>query len=218
MLSLIFDCDGVLVDSEKLSCTSWLPVLARCGLYAELSEIEQFVGKSDGAVLEHFRRQTDRPLSDELVDEREREYFDLAAGRLRPFPGLLEALETLRERGTRLAVASSGRPDKIHFNLTQAKVSEFFEVVCSATEVERGKPAPDLFLEAATRLGVQPESCAVVEDSLFGVRAARAASMTAIAFCSSYTAEQLRDAGAHHVFESYSELIPLLNRVGRSAA
>ncbi len=218
MLSLIFDCDGVLVDSEKLSCTAWLPVLARRGLYVELSEIERFVGKSDRAVLEHFRATTERPLPDQLIDEREREYFDLAAGRLRPFPGLLKALEALRGRGTRLAVASSGRPDKIRFNLKQAKLSEFFDVVCSVTQVQRGKPAPDLFLEAAAQFGVQPESCIVVEDSVFGIQAARAAKMTAIAFSSSHTSEQLREAGAHHVFGAYAELLPLLDRVSRSAA
>jgi HAD superfamily hydrolase (TIGR01509 family) len=218
MLSLIFDCDGVLVDSEKLSCASWLPVLARRGLYAELSEIEKFVGKSDQAVLEHFRTQTKRPLPDELVNEREREYFDLAAGRLRPFPGLLAALEALRGRDSRMAVASSGRPEKIRFNLSQAELSAFFDVICSVTQVRRGKPAPDLFIEAARQLGVRPDSCVVIEDSIFGIQAARAAEMTAIGFCSSYTAEQLRSAGAHHVFGSYADLLPLLERVGRSAA
>jgi len=218
MLSLIFDCDGVLVDSEKLSCTAWLPVLARRGLYAELSEIEQFVGKSDQAVLEYFRARTDRPLPDELVEEREREYFDLAEGRLRAFPGLPQTLGVLRERAIRLAVASSGRPEKIRFNLTQGKLTEYFDVVCSATQVRHGKPAPDLFLETAKQLGVQPESCVVIEDSLFGVQAARAANMTAIGFCSSYAARELRDAGAHHVFESYADLMPVLDRVSRSAA
>jgi HAD superfamily hydrolase (TIGR01509 family) len=218
MLSLIFDCDGVLVDSEKLSCASWLPVLARRGLYAELSEIEQFIGKSDRAVLEHFRARTERPLPNDLIDEREREYFDLAAGHLRPFAGLVKVLEALRERDSRLAVASSGRPEKIRFNLSQAKLSDFFHAVCSATQVQRGKPAPDLFLEAAAQLGAQPESCIVIEDSVFGIQAARAARMTTIAFCSSHTSEQLRDAGAHHVFGSYADLLPLLDRVRRPAA
>ena len=218
MLALLFDCDGVLVDSERLSCTAWLPVLARRGLYAELDEIEAFIGKSDQAVLEHFRCRADRPLPDELVSEREREYFDLAAGRLRPFPGVVKTLEALRNRGARLAVASSGRPEKIHFNLTQARLAGFFDVVCSVTQVPQGKPAPDLFLEAAAQLGVCPETCIVVEDSIVGVQAARAASMTAMAFASSHSAEQLRNAGAHHVFETYAEFIPLLDGIDRSVA
>jgi len=218
MLSLIFDCDGVLVDSEQLSCMAWLPVLARQCLHAELSDIEPFVGRSDRALLEHFRSRTERPLPDQLIAEREREYFELAAGQVRAFPGLVEALDVLRERRARLAVASSGRPEKIRFNLSQAGLTEYFEVVCSVTQVPRGKPAPDVFLEAAAKLGVRPESCVVIEDSLFGIQAARAAEMTAVGFCSSYRADQLLGAGAQHVFESYAELIPLLDEVSSSAA
>jgi len=85
------------------------------------------------------------------------------------------------------------------------------------TQVQRGKPAPDVFLEAAARLGAPPESCAVIEDSRFGIQAARAAEMTAIGFCSTYPADQLREAGAQYVFESYADLVPLLDEVSRSA-
>jgi len=216
MQPLVFDGDGVLVDSEKLSCEAWLPVLARQGVHIALSEMDQFVGRSDRAVLEHHRRRTGRPLPDELIAEREREYFELAAGRVRPFPGLLDALAALRGRGARLAVASSGRPEKIRFNLSQAGLAEYFEVMCSVTQVKRGKPAPDVFLEAATQLGVRSESCVAIEDSRFGIQAARAAGMTAIGFCSTYPADQLREAGAQYVFESYVDLVPLLDEVSQS--
>ena len=218
MHPIIFDCDGVLVDSEKLSCAAWLPVLARRGLYAELAEIEQFVGKSDQAVLEHFRAKSRRPLPDALIDERVQQYFELAEDTLRPFPGLVEVLEQLQRRGVPCAVASSGRPAKIEFNLARSGLTRFFEVVCSATQVERGKPAPDLFLKAAEQLAVPPDRCLVIEDSVFGIQAARAANMTAVGFTSSYPGDVLREAGAQTVFSSYRELLGVLDALGRPAA
>ncbi len=218
MLGVIFDCDGVLVDSERMSCGSWLPVLARHGIEADIRQIEPFIGKSDRAVLNHFRLQSGLCLGDELLEERQAEYFQAARGRLRPFPGVIAVLEELRVRRVPMAVASSGRPQKIRFNLEQAGLTEFFDVAVSSVEVERGKPAPDLFLLAASRLGLGPEQCAVVEDSVFGVRAARAAGMLTLGYTSSYPASVLREAAAHHVFGDYAALLPLLALDGADAA
>jgi HAD superfamily hydrolase (TIGR01509 family) len=218
MQSIIFDCDGVLVDSEKLSCAAWLPVLARRGLYAELAEIEQFVGKTDMEVLEYFRAKSRRRLPDVLIDERLQQYFELTQGTLRPFPALVPVLEELQRRAVPCAVASSGRPAKIDFNLAHAGLARFFEVVCSVTQVQRGKPAPDLFLLTAEQLGAPPGRCTVIEDSIFGIQAARAASMTAIGFTSSHSAAVLREAGAQAVFTSYRELLDLLDTLNRPAA
>jgi HAD superfamily hydrolase (TIGR01509 family) len=210
VLGIIFDCDGVLVDSERMSLASWLPVLARHGIRAEIGQIEPFIGKSDRAVLDHFRRLSGMPLGDELLEERQAEYFRAARGNLRVFPGVVAVLERLRARGVPMAVASSGRPQKIHFNLEQGRLMEFFDVVVSSLEVERGKPAPDLFLLAARRLGLDPEQCAVVEDSIVGIRAARSARMLTFGFTSSYSATMLREAAADYVFDHYEALLPLL--------
>ena len=208
---MIFDCDGVLVDSEKLSCGAWLPVLARRGIHVELAEIERFIGKSDRAVLEHINQAYAAGLDETVIAEREEQYIASARGRLRAFPGLHEALRQLQRRGAPLAVASSGRPTKIRFALDEVAIASFFPVVCSVSEVARGKPAPDLFLLAATRLGLPPESCAVIEDSVFGVQAARAAGMAPIGFTSSTTAAALHEAGAVQVFGDYSELLAVLD-------
>ena len=210
VLGIIFDCDGVLVDSERMSLASWLPVLARHGIPAVIAQIEPFIGKSDRAVLDHFRRLANVPLGDELLEERMAEYFRAARGNLRVFSGVLAVLEQLRAAGVRMAVASSGRPQKIHFNLEQARLTEFFAVVVSSVEVARGKPAPDLFLLAARRLGLAPGQCAVVEDSVFGVQAARSAGMLTFGYTSSYPATVLREAAAHYVFDDYAALLPLL--------
>jgi HAD superfamily hydrolase (TIGR01509 family) len=218
VLGVIFDCDGVLVDSERMSCASWLPVLARHGIGADIQQIEPFIGKSDRAVLDHFRRLSGISLGDELLEERQAEYFRAAQGNLQPFPGVVAVLEELRAQQAPLAVASSGRPQKIRFNLEQAGLTEFFDVVVSSVEVERGKPAPDLFLLAASRLGLGPEQCAVVEDSVFGVQAARSAGMLTLGYTSSYPASVLREAAAHHVFGDYAALLPLLALDGADTA
>ncbi|MCC7264321.1 MAG: HAD family phosphatase [Candidatus Latescibacteria bacterium] len=206
---LIFDCDGVLVDSEKLSCGAWLPVLRRHGVAVELPDIEAFIGQSDKAVVAHFQARGAVLPADILV-EREQAYFELARGRLQSFSGLREALEALQQRRFPMAVASSGAPAKIAFSLSEVGLLEFFPIRCSAIEVQRGKPAPDLFLLAASRLGLTPQTCAVVEDAVPGLEAARAAGMKAIGFPSSHPEALLRQAGAQVVIGSYAELLAQL--------
>jgi len=202
---LIFDCDGVLVDSEPFSCGAWLPVLRRRGIEVELSDIQAFIGRSDQAVLEHYRGRGAQ-FPPDILEEREQEYFALARGRLQSFAGLREVLEELRGRGMPLAVASSGSPAKVRFSLEEVGLLEFFPIRCSAAEVARGKPAPDLFLLAARLLGIAPETCAVVEDAVPGLQAARAAGMKAIGYPSSHPDAVLRAAGAEVVLGAYGEL------------
>ena len=212
MRAIIFDCDGVLVDSEQWSCRAWLPLLAARGINAELADIEVFIGRSDQAVLDHFSQLSGQTLdATAIIPERERQYFDLAKGRLSSFAGLKTVLSTLSERQIPIAVASSGGPDKIRFSLAETGLSSFFDIICSATQVRHSKPAPDLFLLAANALGIQPQDCAVIEDSVPGIQGALAAQMGAVGFTSSHSASILQKAGAHHLFSSYKDLIPLLD-------
>ena len=210
MVSVIFDCDGVLVDSEKLSCGAWLPVLRRRGIEVELADIEVFIGRSEQDVLDHFQEKAGATLGGDPISEKEEEYFRSARGTLERFPGLRAVLQLLREEGTPVAVASSGRPDKIRFSLEQVELTPFFPIICSATEVVRGKPHPDLFLLAAERLATPASACWVIEDSVPGIQAALAAGMPTIGFTSSYDAPVLLKAGAQHIFDHYRELPELL--------
>lgn len=214
MLGFIFDCDGVLVDSEALSCGAWLPVLRRRGIAVEFDDILPFIGKSDQALREHFSRQSGLVLESDAADEWQAQYFASALGRLASFPGLVELLEVLERRHAKLAVASSGPPAKICFNLEQAGLASRFGVVVSRVEVAQGKPAPDLFLLAAERLGLSPTDCAVVEDSVYGIQAARRAGMLALGFASSHSAAVLHEAGAHAVFDDYAALVAWVSRDG----
>jgi len=206
MHAIIFDCDGVLVDSEALSCGAWLPVLGRRGIAVELIEILPFIGKSDQALREHFARQSGLDLGLDATAEWQAEYFASAAGKLATFPGLQALLGYLEGKRIGLAVASSGSPEKIRFNLEQAQLASRFPVVVSRVDVTAGKPAPDLFLLAAERLAVRAADCAVVEDSVYGVAAARRAGMLALGFSSSHSEQMLLDAGAQHVFGDYVAL------------
>jgi len=105
-----------------------------------------------------------------------------------------------------MAVASSGPHAKIRFSLAQAGIDSFFDILCSATEVVHGKPAPDLFLLAAERLGIAPADCAVIEDSVPGLAGAAAAGMRPLGFTSNHAAEILLQAGAETTFEDYKQL------------
>lgn len=204
-LALIFDCDGVLVDSEPLSCGAWLPVLARRGIAATLFEIEAFIGKSDSAVVEYFEGRYPGLLGGDIIAEREAEYAATASEKLRAFPGIREILIELNSNSVELAVASSARPTKIDFNLKTTGLEELLKIRCSAVEVAHGKPAPDLFLLASSRLNCPANRAIVVEDSLPGIVAARSAGMQVIGFASSHRRSALLEAGATCVIETYSE-------------
>ena len=190
MYAVIFDVDGVLVDSEALSCGAWLPVLRRRSIAVRLADIEGFIGQSDGAVLDHFRERHPAVDLGDRPDRRE------GAGvlRCRPRP---PAELSRAEAGAATAPGRGRCPwpspppaaiGKIRFSLRTAGLEGFFDVVCSASDVARGKPAPDLFLRAAGLLGAEPGNCSVVEDSVPGIAAAKAAGMKALGFTSSHPA------------------------------
>lgn len=210
--AVIWDCDGVLVDSEKLSCSAWLPVLRRRGIEVELADIEVFIGRSDLAILEHYRQQG-HPLTDDILLEREQEYYTAAEDTLGSFDGLQKVLADLHSAQTPIAVASSGGPERIRFSIEKVGIAHYFEVICSAAEVAHGKPAPDLFLLAAQRLGIPPADCLVIEDSVPGVEAAVAAGMRPVGFTSSHPAQVLESAGAHTTFGAYEELPKIFKSV-----
>jgi HAD superfamily hydrolase (TIGR01509 family) len=209
--ALIWDCDGVLVDSEKHSCSAWLPVLSRRGIDVDLDYIETFIGRSDQAILDDLCERMGITIDpDDIGDERQKEYFRRAKGATDSFPGLPELLTRFRQQKLPMAVASSGHLEKIQFSLGQAGLADRFDIFCSATEVEHGKPAPDLFLLAAARLDISPKDCAVIEDSIPGLQGAAAAGMRPLGFTSSHSPAILAEAGAESIFSHYDELSTII--------
>ena len=213
---VVFDCDGVLVDSEVISVRVDQRVLADLGWELELDEIvERFVGRSEA----HFIATLEERLGMELGEGWDRKYepwYRTAFERgLVAVDGVVEALDELRLPH---CVASSGSHAKMRRTLGQTGLWHRFEGrIFSATEVANGKPAPDLFLHAAGTLGTAPERCAVVEDSAHGVQAARSAGMHVFAYAGGVTpAERLEGPGTT-VFSDMRQL-PGLIEAGRQPA
>jgi HAD superfamily hydrolase (TIGR01509 family) len=176
---VIFDCDGVLVDSERLAVRTEAQILASLGWpLTEAEVVDRFVGRSAEYMHAQIEEQLGRPIDWERdFESRYREVFERE---LRPVEGIVEVLRALR---TPTCVASSGTHAKIRFSLGLTGLLDLFEDrIFSVQDVRRGKPEPDLFLHAAEHMGVSPKMCAVVEDSPSGVDAALAAGMRAFAF------------------------------------
>ncbi len=204
---VIFDCDGVLVDSERLAVRTEAVILASLGWpLSEAEIIERFVGRSAGHMQEVVEEHIGRPVDWEA--EFEPLYREAYESELVPVEGVVEALDRIT---TPTCVASSGSHEKMNFTLALTGLSDRFAGrIFSGDEVARGKPDPDIFLYAATRMGRAPDRCAVVEDSMSGVSAGVAAGMSVFAFAGGVTsASQLERAGVV-VFDDMRQLPDLL--------
>jgi HAD superfamily hydrolase (TIGR01509 family) len=207
---VIFDCDGVLVDSEVLSCDVFSSMLTKHGFPMSAADVHRrFLGRSAKQARAEIEAEFGRALTDAYDSEIKAEMTRVFTERLQPIPGVGDVLAQLPQR---ICVASSGTPDRIRSSLGLTGLRAFFDPhIFSAWQVEHGKPAPDLFLFAAAQMGVAPARCLVIEDSMAGVTGAAAAGMAVAGFsggahCSPQTAQELRRAGAGCVFDDMSQL------------
>jgi HAD superfamily hydrolase (TIGR01509 family) len=209
---VIFDCDGVLVDSERLAVRVDVLILGKLGWpITEAEIIDRFVGISDSDFRRAIEAQLDRHLPEGWEAEFEPLYRSAFAAELRPVEGIVEALDRI---SVPICVASSGSHEKMRYTLGLTGLYDRFKGrIFSASEVGRGKPEPDLFLYAAERMGVAPETCVVVEDSVNGVKAARAAGMKVLAYGGGVTTAAKLEGLNTIVFQHMSELPPLLGDV-----
>ncbi|MEU3406820.1 HAD family hydrolase [Streptomyces sp. NPDC006670] len=208
---VIFDNDGVLVDSEPLSNTILAEYLTEVGHPTTYEDsLRDYMGGAVHRVHDLVQERTGQRLPegfDQVLHER---IFAAFARELRPVPGVTEVLGELSAQGMPYCVASSSSHERIRVAHRAAGLDEWFEEewIFSAEEVGRGKPAPDLFLHAADMMGVHPSGCVVVEDSPLGIEAARAAGMDVLGFTSMVPASKL--AGATACFGEMKELSALL--------
>jgi len=210
---VILDCDGVLVDSEPISMRVDTEVLAELGWRLTNEEVvERFMGRTHAFMVAEIEAYLGRPLEADWEDGFQQRYREAFALHLKPVDGVLEALDSLEASDTLTCVASSGGHEKMRFTLGLTGLWERFEGrIFSATEVAHGKPAPDLFLHAASSMGVDPAACAVVEDSRYGVEAARAAGMRAFAYRGGLTAPERLAGPGTMVFDDMRQLPRLLS-------
>lgn len=193
---VIFDNDGVLVDSEPISngiLAGYLTELGHPTTYEE--SLRDYMGAAVHRVHDLIGERTGRRLPEDFDDELHARVFAAFERELKPVTGAVDVLEELSAAGVPYCVASSGSHQRIRVGHRTAGLSEWFDDgrIFSAEDVGQGKPAPDLFLHAAARMGVAPARCAVVEDSPLGVRAAVAAGMDVYGFTAMTPAERLGD-------------------------
>jgi HAD superfamily hydrolase (TIGR01509 family) len=194
--AVIFDMDGVLVDSEPLINAAAIQMFQEKGLTVQPTDFLPFVGAGEDRYIGGVAEKYNFPLDLSQAKRRTYEiYLDLVASQLEAFPGAYELVLTCRKAGLRLAVASSADRIKVTANLQKINLPlEFWEAFVVAQDVKRQKPAPDIFLFAAEKLKVEPGECVVVEDALNGVQAAKAAGMRCVAVATTFPADRLQEA------------------------
>ncbi len=209
---IIFDCDGVLVDSERVANEVFARVLDEvCGLQFTLDDMfDTFVGHSRAQCLQKIEAMIGEPPPPELDLRYQRDIDDALKRTVQAIDGIETVLEVL---SLPYCVASSGSHAKMKMTLGKTGLMRFFEGnIFSTSDVERGKPHPDIYLHAARTMGVtDPARCVVVEDSPIGVTGAVAAGMRVFGFAELMPADRLHASGAHHVFERMQDFPDIIN-------
>ena len=206
--AVIFDMDGVLVDTYRAHYESWRAMARSEGLQFTEEEFARTFGRTSREIIAHFwgAGYSDAEVA-ALDDRKEAAFRAIIAADFPAMPGVRELLQTLHEERFKLAVGSSGPPENVELVMDRLGRRQWFDVLVTATDVTRGKPDPQVFLIAAERLGIPPERCAVVEDAPPGIAAAVAAGMTAVGLASTgRTRGSLGEAAA--VVDSLRELSP----------
>jgi beta-phosphoglucomutase len=193
---ILFDMDGVLVDSEKFICEAAIRMFAEHGVSAEPKDFLPFVGTGEdryiGGVAEKYNLKLNLSLEKDHVYGI---YNEIVKGRLQPLKGVKKFIEICRNKGLKLAVATSTDKVKMLINLREIGLTEnSFDATINGSEVLNKKPNPEIFLKAADKLGLKPEECLVIEDAVNGIIAGKAAGCKCLALTSSFSKEALREA------------------------
>lgn len=207
--AVIFDNDGVLVDSEHFSIEAYQRAIEEQGVKLQEEDTERNCGLTDADIILYMRETYGANLDLELFSRRKNElYLELAGSSdMRVWPGARRLLVALAREGIPYALASSGSREKIAFNLERAGLKRLMPNIISGEDFHRGKPDPEIFLQSARKLGMPPARCVVIEDSINGLKAARAAGAYAIAVTNTFPREKLAPH-ADLVIDSLEELTP----------
>lgn len=199
---VIFDMDGVIVDSTKQDFKAWQKALNERGVLITFKDYQHFLGMKGVDIVKKFLPASSDSEARAIQDKKE-QYFiqSVKEHGIKPIPGVLELIRTLKPR-YKLAVATSAPPEKLNIILKKLGLTSIFDALVNADEVTYGKPHPEIFLKAAQKLNLPPENCMVIEDAPNGVRAAKAGNFTCVAIMTTSSNEQL--AGADYVIEKFS--------------
>ena len=194
--AVLFDMDGVLLDSEKYICQAGIEMFKEKGFHVDTEDFLPFTGMGENRYLGGVAENHNIPFQVEKDKARTYEiYAGLVKGKLKPLDGVEEFIANCLGRGLRIAVASSADPVKIMINLKETGIPEdTFDAIVSGLDIKNRKPAPDIFLKAAERIGTSARYCLVVEDAVSGVTAAKAAGSRVLALMTSFTSADLSEA------------------------
>jgi HAD superfamily hydrolase (TIGR01509 family) len=215
--SILFDLDGTLVDSVYHHVLAWREALDEAGIELAVWRIHRKIGMSGGLFAQALVRETGGPLDPALIERLQRLHIDAyrrLAGHVHPLPGARELLAHLTRLGIRWAIATSGRAESAAATVSLLGIGKDVPVV-TRDLVQQGKPDPDLFVEAARRLGVQIGDAVVVGDSVWDLLAARRARALGVGLLSGgYGREELERAGAYRIYEDPRDLLRHLDEIG----
>jgi HAD superfamily hydrolase (TIGR01509 family) len=180
--AVIFDMDGTLIDSEPIYTLSDCALVASYGGHMTPDEHHAFIGTGSLGFVRYIKQKYNLADTEESMLRRYKDsYFAMAKGRITVFPEMVRYLKELKSLGIKTAVASGSSKEVIEAMMNETELTGYLDLMVSSDEVEKGKPAPDVFLETARRLGVPPGACAAIEDSLTGMKAVKAANMVLVA-------------------------------------
>ena len=208
-IAVIFDMDGVLVLTEEAHWQSWLEAARPRKAELSYAAFRTCFGRINPDCIPILFGPQSSEETAAIAEEKEAAFRRIVRAHVPLVPGIVKFLTSLSKLGARLAVGSSGPPENVKALVEGGGIAHFFGATVDGAQVKRGKPAPDVFLIGAERLGVPPSACAVIEDAPVGVRAAVAAKMLAIGVATTHPQQELREAGADLIFRDPSAIDPL---------
>lgn len=194
MKAFIFDCDGIIVDSEKISKESTKVVFKKLGIPYSDENINFCLGRRWEEILDYFSKKYDFKQDKKTIIKMYEKEYEKNAKNLTALPGINDIISNIRKAGYSIGVATSGTKKKLTFNLKTTGLENMFDVLTTCEEVNKGKPDPEIYLLTAEKLNINPQECIVFEDSPTGVTSAKKAGMQVIAITNSVSREKLNEA------------------------
>jgi beta-phosphoglucomutase len=193
---VLFDMDGVLVDSEEFICRAAIEMFREKGIYSLPHDFVPFVGMGENRYIGGVAEKYGLKINIDAAKSRTYSIYEsIVKGKMKPLPGAVDFIKRCRISGLRLALATSADRVKMEINLREIGLNETdFDSVINGLEVERKKPFPDIYMLAAERIGLKPSECLVAEDAVSGVKAAKSAGCRCLALLTSFRASELKEA------------------------
>jgi beta-phosphoglucomutase family hydrolase len=192
---IIFDMDGVLADTGPIHFESWVKLGKEIGVGFTKEFFKQTFGQQSPTITRRLVGVgVDQKLIEKWANLKEQYYREMVQNKLKPLPGAIELIKSLKSKGFKLAVGSSGPPENVDLLLISLKIKDYFDAVITADDVEKGKPEPDVFLMVSNVLNIKPKDCIVIEDAPVGIEAAKRAGMKSIALTTTHDKEELQAA------------------------